>query len=79
MRKGKDKIARERAHNAMIAWANLVASIVLTLRDTEVPNGHIHSFLDKIEESNEMTLWGREGAFAEDLISVIRTMVPDND
>lgn len=75
----KDKKARDRAHNAMIAWANLVASIVLTLRDADVPNVFVHGFLDRLEESNEVMLWGREGAFAEDLIGVIRKMVPDND
>lgn len=75
----KDKKARERAHNAMIAWANLVGSIVLTLREVDVPNDRIHSFLDKLEEANDMTLWGREAAFAESLIEVIRQIVPDND
>ena len=75
----KDKKAREGAQNAMIAWANLVGSIVLTLRDAGVPNHHVHSFLDRLEESSELTLWGHDGVFVEDLIGVIRKMLPDND
>ena len=75
----KDKKARHMASMGMVAWANLVGSMALTMHDCDVQTGAIRTFLDTLEESNERPLDVPGWEFASYLTLVFREMPPRND
>ena len=56
----------------MIALGNLVASIVDTMREADVPNDIVHGFLDRLDRLNAMTLYGEVACVMGDIVDVIR-------
>lgn len=62
-----------------MAFGNLVAAIVDTLRDADVRNDVVRGFLDKLDRLNALTLFGQAGGVMSDIVDVIRETVPGND
>ena len=75
----KDIKAREKARLSIIAIANLVAAIVDTMRDMDMPNDIIHALLDKFDSLNEATVWGAPGDLLAEIVEIVRSTVPGND
>ncbi|WP_157218696.1 hypothetical protein [Flavisphingomonas formosensis] len=75
----KDKRARARIDEMMLAWANTVGALVHTMVSAGVPEDLIHSFLDQLDTANEMTLTGPRRWFALEITTVFRRMVAVND
>lgn len=75
----KDEKARRVGDITLMALANLMGAIVDTMQEADVPNDTIHHFLDRLQEMNELTLWGSPAKFIDGLIVVIKRTVPDND
>jgi hypothetical protein len=63
----------------MVAWANLVGTIVHTMRAAGMPNGLVHEFLDELDAANDFVLRGSERRFTLDIVGVLRGNVPGND
>jgi len=76
---GKDKKARRETRLTVVALANLTAAIVDAMRDAEVPNHVVHTFLDGFERLNDFTLSGPPGMILSDIVGLLRATVPDND
>lgn len=75
----KDRKARNEVRLTVIAIANVIAAIVDTMRDGNVPNDVIHTFLDRLERMNQATMEGVAGMVLADVVEIIRGTVPDND
>jgi len=75
----KDRRARERIGEVMMAWANTVGALVHTMVGAEVPSELIHNFLDQLDRANDMTLTGHRRLFALEVTVVFRRMVAVND
>ena len=75
----KDKFARREGRVTTMALANLIATIVDTMRDADVPNDVVRLFLDKLDRLNAMTLFGEAGCVLADVVDIVRGTVPDND
>lgn len=63
----------------VMALANLLACIVDTMREAGVANDVVHSFLDRLERMNGITLSGMAGEIMGDFVAIIRGTVPGND
>ena len=75
----KDRRARAENHVTVMALANLLAALVDTMREAGVENGVIHSFLDRLEHMNAISLSGMAGEILENFIEIVRGTVPSND
>lgn len=75
----KDRKARAENHVTVMALANMLAAIVDTMREADVENSIVHSFLDRLEHMNAITLSGMPGAILENLVNIVRGTVPSND
>lgn len=62
-----------------MALANLVATLVDTMRNADLPNDVIHQFLDRLESLNGMTLSGEPSIVMDDVVEIVRRSVPTND
>lgn len=76
---GKDKRARAEVHITVMAIANLIAAIVDTMRNADMPPHAVFGFLDELERLNGITLWGAPGLVLDEIIHVVRRSVPSND
>lgn len=76
---GKDTKARRGNVLTVMALANLMAAIVDTMREAEVPDDLVHTFLDRLERMNALTLSGTAAHIMSDFVGVIRGTVPAND
>lgn len=75
----KDRKARAENHVTVMALANLLACIVDAMREADVPNDIVHSFLDRLEHINAITLSGLAGEIMSDFVAIVRGTVPGND
>ena len=62
-----------------MALGNLIAAVVDTMRDADVPNSVVHAFLDNLDRLNELTLYGDVSSVMLDITEIVRSTVPDND
>lgn len=76
---GKDKHARREDRVTVMALGNLIASMVDTMRDADVPNHVVHRFLNRLDRLNASTLYGDAGVVMLEITDVIRDAVPGND
>lgn len=63
----------------VVALANLVAVIVDTMRNAQVPNEVVHHFIDELAGLNAITLTGEAADFMAYIANVLRGSVPVND
>lgn len=75
----KDRKARAGNHFTIVALANIVAMLVDTMREADVPNDVVHHFLDGLERMNALTLVGSAADFMDFLVVTLRGTVPGND
>ncbi|WP_260597836.1 hypothetical protein [Sphingomonas endolithica] len=75
----KDKHAREQNRLTACALANLLAAIVDAMGDAELPPSVIHRFLSRLDDLNQMQLWGESLEFMELVVNVLRRSVACND
>lgn len=75
----KDGKARHRNRITVMALANMIAAIVDTMREADVPNGIVHGFLDNLERMNVLTLSGQPGMLMAEFVEIVRATVPSND
>lgn len=75
----EDPIARDMAQTALVAWANLVGTLVATMREADVPTDLIHGVLDRIERANEATIAKPGRDFLRPLLETVRETLPSND
>lgn len=76
---GKDRKARIQGRVTVIALANLVAALVDTMRECRVANDVVHSFLDRFDEMNWVSLSGQPAEVMDEIIGIVRAAVPSND
>lgn len=76
---GKDRKARELGRVTVMALANLIATLVDTMRQADLPNDVVHQFLDSLERLNGMTLSGEPAIVMGDVVEIVRRSVPMND
>ncbi len=77
---GKDKRARADNRLTAIALANLVAAIVDTMQNTDLPDSIVHHFLDELDRLNTRMLPpAGAGAFMHFITDVLRGEVVAND
>ena len=79
MTKVRDRYARQQGRLTIVALANLIATVVDTMRAADVPNDIVHHFLDRLESLNDLTLTGLAGDLLGDVVAVVRATVPGND
>lgn len=75
----KDRRARAGNYFTTVALANVVAVIVDTMREADVPNDKVHHFINELERLNALTLHGDAAEFMSFLADVLRGSVPVND
>ncbi len=75
----KDRKARRGNVMTTVALANLVAVLVDTMRQADVPNDTVHHFLSELEQLNKETLYGGAAEFMSFLTGVLRGAVASND
>ena len=75
----KDRRARAGNYFTTVALANIVAVIVDTMREADVPNDIVHHFIDELERLNALTLHGSPAEFMAFLTETLRGTVPHND
>lgn len=75
----KDKKARRANEMTVVALGNLVAVIVDTMRNAQVPNEVVHHFIDELADLNAITLNGEAADFMAYIANVLRGSVPVND
>jgi hypothetical protein len=75
----KDKQAREHSRLTACALANLLAAIVDAMADAELPPSVIHRFLGRLDDLNQLQLWGEPLDFMDTVIAVLRRTVACND
>jgi hypothetical protein len=75
----KDRKARDEARITVIALANMTAAIVDAMRDAEVPNHVVHTFLDCFDDLNSFALHGAPAVVLGDIVEIIRASVAHND
>ncbi|MFC3579108.1 hypothetical protein [Sphingomonas hylomeconis] len=75
----KDKQAREHSRLTACALANVLAAIVDAMGDAELPPMAIHRFLHRLDDLNQLQLWGEPLEFMETVICVLRRSVASND
>ncbi len=63
----------------VMAIANLIAAIVDTMRNAQMPPEAVHGFLDELDRLNDITMWGTPLIVLEEIIEVVRRSVPSND
>ncbi|NYD88891.1 hypothetical protein HD841_000660 [Sphingomonas melonis] len=62
-----------------MALANMTAAIVDAMRDAEVPNHVVHTFLNAFDRLNDIVLDGAPATILSEIVQIVRTTVPDND
>ena len=72
---GKDKKARQHGQMTALALANLLAAIVDAMDDAAVPPLIFHRFLDRLDDLNQLQLWGDPLEFMDMVITVMRRTV----
>ncbi|WP_271300660.1 hypothetical protein [Sphingomonas sp. CV7422] len=75
----KDRKARAEARITVMALANMTAAIVDAMRDAEVPNHVVHTFLDAFDRLNDVVLSGPPAMILSQIVEIVRATVPDND
>jgi hypothetical protein len=75
----KDRKARAEVRITVMALANMTAAIVDAMRDAEVPNHVVHTFLDAFERLNDLMLDGPPAVILGEIVEIVRSTVPDND
>ncbi|WP_294312794.1 hypothetical protein [uncultured Sphingomonas sp.] len=75
----KDRKARAEARITVMALANMTAAIVDAMRDAEVPNHVVHTFLDRFDTLNDFALYGPPAKILGEMVALVRATVPDND
>ena len=75
----KDRKARAEARITVMALANMTAAIVDAMRDAEVPNHVVHTFLDSFDRLNDFALSGPPAVILGEMVAMVRTTVPGND
>ncbi len=77
---GKDKRARADNRLTAIALANLVAAIVDTMRNTDLPDDIVRHFIEELDRLNTLMLPPTgAGAFMHFVTDVLRGEVAAND
>ena len=75
----KDRKARAQSQITVMALANMTAAIVDAMRDADVPNHVVHTFLDAFDRLNGIVLSGPAAVMLDEIVEIIRATVPDND
>ena len=75
----KDRKARDEARITVIALANMTAAIVDAMRDANVPNHVVHTFLDCFDDLNSFALHGAPAIILGDIVEIVRATVAHND
>lgn len=75
----KDRKARAHAQVTVMALANMTAALVDAMRDADVPNHVVRTFLDCFNRLNSVTLSGMPAEILSEIVFVVRSAVPEND
>lgn len=75
----KDSTARAEGRITVLALGNLTAAIVDAMQDAGLPPGSAHRFIDRLEQLNQMTLWGRPAEVMLCITATLRRSVASND
>jgi hypothetical protein len=57
----------------------MTAAIVDAMRDAEVPNHVVHTFLGSFDRLNDLMLDGPPAVILGEIVEIVRSTVPDND
>lgn len=76
----EDPLAQDMAKTALFAWGNLVATLVQTMREADVPNSLIHGVLDRLQDANNTVLSSKGGKdLLQEMVDGARAGLPSND